>query len=164
MQAALLTDDLNGPSLGDAVVGAYLDPADIWAQVLSLRPFAAPDLFVCCEVAFARIAIVKFMLKRTQDAACRRRAFAGLDAMVAREFQSEGGADEAAFGDCLPEAAQEAVELYYRSASVPALVAAALLERIEAVSADAEACERMLRHFAHALDLTLPRLLEGAEP
>ena len=159
MEAGFGTEDVQMRSLQDVILHAYLDPDQIWMEVCSLRPFFAPDVLACCEVAFARLAIVKLMVKRVTDPGSRSRALAVLDSLITREFQSEDDPAKVHFKHPLPQTAADAVEVYYRRISVPRLVAASLVERVEARFSAEEVCENSLRKFAHEVEATLPEFL-----
>ncbi len=127
----LLGERLTSEAAAQRVFGSFVDAELIWAEVSALPPHAAPGGIACCEVAFARIAIMKFMFQRTQSHDAADALCAAADRMTQRTFPDEGDAQTLAFyGKPLHEAAPAMVDLYFLKTSAPRQLAAMLLERL----------------------------------
>ncbi len=78
---------LTAEALGEELAKHFLDP-DICAEVAAeLRTSPRPDPVGSCEVAFARAAVLEFVVGDTQAAPLAARINAAIDAAVSRMFE-----------------------------------------------------------------------------
>jgi hypothetical protein len=108
-----------------------MDPEQIWADVCRLENFAAPLAIACCEVAFARIAIMKYVCRQTLADETGPPVLAAVDRLMNESFSGDDEEAERFYHVPLRNAALEAVRAYSTDARNPVHVGALLLSRIE---------------------------------
>ena len=111
--------------------GRHVDATQIWADVCRLGAYSAPASIACCEVAFARIAILKFLCLRMKGQLEGSAVCSALDSLVVAGFAGDDEETRQHYGLPLQQAACAAVETYLSRAHHPAEVGTLLLSRID---------------------------------
>ena len=142
----------------EEIFSSLVDAAGIWEDVCALGHYSAPPAIACCEVAFARVAVMKLILKRTQPREAAQAMCARTDILTADAFRGGDEETEAFYGGPLGEAAAQAVALYSASASHPAPLTAALIGRIEGDPARVLRTTPLFAKFGGEVDAALGRL------
>ena len=109
---------LTPEALGEELAGHFLEPERCARVAALLRIAPNPDPVGCCEVAFARAAVIEYVVGDTQAPPLAARINATIDAAVARMFEGAHTPETAAWygpGDLRATAAL-GVE-HYRSAA-----------------------------------------------
>ena len=108
-----------------------MDPAEIWTDVCRLENCAAPLAIACCEVAFARIAIIKYLCQQTYGGEARPSILAAIDALMEESFSADDEEVERFYGAPLKASALTAVQAYSVDARDPVQVGTLLLSRLQ---------------------------------
>jgi hypothetical protein len=109
---------LTAEALGEELVGHFLKPEPCLEVAALLRDTPRPDPVGVCEIAFARAAVLEFVVGETQAPALAARINAAIDAAVSRTFEGAHTPETSAWygaGD-LRETAAHGVD-HYRSAA-----------------------------------------------
>jgi hypothetical protein len=123
---------LTAEALGDELAGHFLDPERCSEVAGLLRQTPRPDPVACCEVAFARAAILEFVVSDTQAPALAARINGAIDAAVSRMFEGAHTPETAAWygaGD-LRVTAAHGVDHYRGAAFWSDRVAKTLADRL----------------------------------
>ena len=145
--------------VGRALAKLLMDPDDCWRHVCMLRQYKVPDAVATCEMAFARAAITRDAISRSQTSLVATQMLAGVDSYVADAFANEESAETLEYyGDKpLSVVAPQAIRLYEENAfylpqladvlasrlSVPGLPAIEIAPLFEEVAAEAERLMRL---------------------
>ncbi len=119
-------------ALGRELAEWVLDPELCRIAAEALRDLPRPDPVGCCEIAFARAAVVKFIVNDTQSAGLAVRINAGVDESIAHMFKGAHTPQTAAWygeGD-LGEAAAKGIEQYMNAAFWSDRVAKTMADRL----------------------------------
>jgi hypothetical protein len=123
---------LTAEALGDELAGHFLDPELCLEVAAQLRRSPSPDPVGCCEVAFARAAVLEFVVGDTQAPPLAARINTAIDAAVSRMFEGAHTPETSAWygpGD-LRETAAMGVEHYRTAAFWSDRVAKTLADRL----------------------------------
>lgn len=123
---------LTAEALGEELAARFLDAPDCRRVASLLRGRPDPDPVACCEAAFARAAVLEFVIGDTQSSEIAGRMNAAIDAVVAKMF---GGAHtpetSAWYGQTsLAAIAVQGVRHYYAAAFWSDRVAKYLADRL----------------------------------
>jgi hypothetical protein len=123
---------LTAEALGEDLAGRFLDPEGCRGAAALLADRPRPDPIGCCEIAFARAAVLKFLADETLPPPIAARAHTGIDAVVSRMFDGAHTRQTAAwYGPAdLRTAAAAGVEHYRASAFLSDRLARTLSERL----------------------------------
>ena len=123
---------LTAEALGEELANRFLDPDACQRAAALLRNQPRPDPVGCCEIAFARAAVLKFVVRDTQLPSIAARVNGGIDLIVARRFDGAHTARTAVWYGAadLRSAAATGVEHYLASAFWSDRVAKALADRL----------------------------------
>ena len=142
----------------DEIFPLLIDADAIWEDVCALGPYAAPPAIACCEVAFARIAVMKLIMMRTRSRDAAETMCGRVDILTEGAFGGGDEETEAFYGRALPEAAALAVALYLASASHPAPLTAAVVDRIGGDHGRVLRSTPIFTKFGSEVDAALSRL------
>jgi hypothetical protein len=143
----------------EAVFESCLKAEDIWKDVCRLEPYAVSPTLACCEVAFARIAILKYIFLRSAPDAAQGEEMCALADRLTREGFAHGDEETDDFyGLPLAEAAAGLVAAYLDEAGHPAPLTALLVRRIGAGPDLVLQHSELFRAFANRAAAALPRL------
>jgi hypothetical protein len=124
--------EVTAEELGRQLANRFLEPEACRREADALRDQPRPDAVGCCEMAFARAAVLKFVIGDTQDGAIAARINSGIDAVVAQMFHGAHTPETAAWygpGDLGATAAQ-AINNYQGAAFWSARLAKIMAERL----------------------------------
>jgi hypothetical protein len=109
---------LTAEALGEELADHFLEPETCARDAGLLRDAPRPDPVGCCEIAFARAAVLEFVVADTQAPALATRINSAIDAAVSRMFEGAHTPETAAWygPDDLRGTAAAGVE-HYRSAA-----------------------------------------------
>jgi hypothetical protein len=119
-------------NLGRELAERFLDPELCRIEAEALRDLPRPDPVGCCEIAFARAAVVKFIVNDTQASGLAVRINAGVDESISHMFKGAHTPQTAAWygaGD-LGEAAAKGIEQYMSAAFWSDRVAKTMADRL----------------------------------
>lgn len=131
---------------------AYSDAEDIWRNVSAL-PYSTPAIVACCELAFARLGILKLMCLRTQDLIVGRALCSLIDRFVLDEFAGADG--EALYGMPLAEAALINLKSYSACSADPRQLASLLMSRLGSSRSGAAPALPMLVRYGNEVGSSL---------
>jgi len=78
---------LTAEALAEELTSHFLEPETCARLAALLRATPSPDPVGCCEMAFARAAVLEFVVSDTQEVAVAARMNATIDAAVSRMFE-----------------------------------------------------------------------------
>ncbi len=78
---------LTAEALGEELATHFLEPGGCAQVAGELRSSPSPDPVACCEVAFARAAVLQFIVGDTQPPPVAARMNVAIDAAVSRMFE-----------------------------------------------------------------------------
>jgi hypothetical protein len=143
----------------EAIFDSCLKAEDIWKDVCRLEPYAASPTIACCELAFARIAILKYIfLHSAPDQALGEEMCACVDGLTREGFRAGDEETDAVYALPLAEAAARLVEAYLVEACHPAPLSALVGRRIGASPELVLHNSELFRVFANRVASALPRL------
>lgn len=151
----ILSRSLDPETAASKLFSEKISAESIWADVCQLPKYSVSPALACCETAFARVAVMKLVIRHTQSGPVEARMRRTIDMLVAQAFQMGDEETNGFYHATLSDAAIRVIAHYDRHAHHPSLIAAELLNRIGAVRGKALGCATLFTRFGNDVEARL---------